>query len=126
MSERKLIAEAREWSRIVEADPDWRKGYVEDGLHHVARLADALEAASKGEEGLLWLGRRIEVGAAKGDRERFRGRRGRVAREQPRRARLARGVPEAYIHVILDGTRESRVFLPHELTLVSGVGHKSE
>ncbi len=44
--ERKLIAEAREWSRIVEASEatDWRKGYVEDGLHHVARLSDALEA----------------------------------------------------------------------------------
>ncbi len=44
--DRKLIAEAREWSRIVEASvaTDWRKGYVEDGLYHVARLSDALEA----------------------------------------------------------------------------------
>ncbi len=40
----KLIAEAREWSRIVETSPDWRKGYVEDGLYHVDRLSKALEA----------------------------------------------------------------------------------
>lgn len=45
--ERQLIADAREWSRIVASqDPaQWLKGYVEDGLHHVDMLADALEAA---------------------------------------------------------------------------------
>lgn len=48
--DRKLIAEAREWSSVVEADPDWRKGYVEDGLYHVDMLADALEAALDREE----------------------------------------------------------------------------
>ncbi len=63
------------------------------------------------------LGQRVEVGEAKGDRERFRGRHGCIVRLQPR---PLRSCPEPWPHVLLDGAKRSRVFFSHELTPESG------
>lgn len=46
-----LIADAREWLRIVESDPAWRKVYIVGGPKYVGRLSNALEAALEREAG---------------------------------------------------------------------------
>lgn len=57
-------------------------------------------------------GQRIKIGAATGDRERFRGRAGEVVKLQRRKPGLR---PDTFVQVRVEGHRVLRMFWEHEL-----------